>query len=143
MIKTRIAIVAVGVVLPYAARLPGALTSGPDWLWSYFGDGLGAVLFFGAFNAICWGAILAASYTYRNPHAVWFPAVLGFVFSAFMHVSLDLSADAQAAIALALIPILSLPLVFVGWLVGRWFDRRKVVGGPDAGGATRRCSGRG
>ena len=128
MIKTRVAIVVVGVLLPYAARLPGVLTRGPEWLWSYFGEGLGAVLFFGAFNAICWGAILAASYTYSNPHAVWFPAILGFVFPAFMHVSLDLSSDAQAAIALLLIPMLSLPLVFVGWIVGKWFDRRALRG---------------
>jgi len=128
MIKTRVAIVVVGVLLPYAARLPGVLTRGPEWLWSYFGEGLGAVLLFGAFNAICWGAILAASYTYSNPHAVWFPAIPGFVFLAFMHVSLDLSADAQAAIALLLIPMFSLPLVFVGWMAGKWFDRRKVMG---------------
>ena len=128
MIKTRIAIVIVGVVLPYAARLPGMLTNGPEWLWSYFGDGLGAAFFFGGLNAICWGAIFAASYAYRNPHAVWFPATLGFAFPAFMHASIDLTADAQAAIALVLIPLFSLPLVFVGWLLGKWFDRRTAAG---------------
>lgn len=128
MIKTRWVIVMVGVLLPYAARLPGVLTNGPDWLWSYFGDGLGAVLLLGAFNAICWGAILVASNSYSNPHAAWFPALAGFAFPAFMHATLDLSSDPQAAIALVLIPLFSLPLVWVGWLAGRWFDHRTKVG---------------
>lgn len=135
MTKARLAIAIFGIVLPYVSRLPGVFIRGPDWLWSYFGDGMGLTLLLGGFNAISWGAILAASYTYRNPHAAWFPAVLGFAFPAFAHAFLDLSSDAQAAIALVLIPILSLPLVFAGWLAGRWFDRRDEVMGPGAGDA--------
>jgi hypothetical protein len=122
MNSARVAVVAVGILLPYAARLPGTLTRGPDWLWSYFGGGLGATLFFAGLNAICWGSVLAASFSYRNPRSVWFPAVLGFSLPFYLHASVDLSSDPQAAIALVLIPLLSLPLIFVGWLVGRWFD---------------------
>lgn len=127
MLRSRIAVVVVGIVLPYTARLPGVLTNGPDWLWSYLSGGVRGVVVFGGFNAICWGAILAASYTYRHPQAVWFPALLGFALPAFMHASLNLASDAQAAIALVLIPVFALPLVFVGWLMGRWFDRRAAA----------------
>jgi hypothetical protein len=124
MIKSRIAIVAVGILLPYIARLPGVLSQGPQWLWSYFGGGILGALFFGLFNAIAWGAVLAASYSYRNPHAAWFPAVPAFVFLAANHAVLDLASDAQAALGLLFIPVYSLPLVFVGWFAGKWFDRR-------------------
>lgn len=128
MIKSRIAIVVVGILLPYVARLPGVFTHGPDWLWSYLGHGVAAALFFGLFNAIAWGAVLKASYSYRNPHAVWFAAVPAFVFLAANHAFLDLSADPQAALGLLFIPLYSLPLVWVGWLAGKWFDQRTAPG---------------
>lgn len=124
MNSARALVVVVGVLLPYAARLPGLLTRGPDWLWSYFVSGVGATLFFGGLNAITWGSVLAASFSYRNPRAVWFPAVMGFSLPAYLHASVDLSSDPQAAIALVLIPLLSLPPIFIGWLVGRWYDRK-------------------
>jgi hypothetical protein len=128
MIKSRIAIVVIGILLPYLARLPGAVSRGPDWLWSYLGNGLVAALFFGLFNAIAWGAVLKASYSYRNPHSVWFAAVPAFVFLAANHAKLDLSSDAQAALGLLFIPIYSLPLIFFGWLAGKWFDQRTAPG---------------
>jgi hypothetical protein len=127
--RTRVLIVTVGVLLPYAARIPGMIGKGLPWFTSYLGSGPGAVLFFAAFNAICWGSILAATFTYRDPRSAWFPAVLGFALPALAHVTLDLASDPQAAIALVFIPIYALPLVLVGWLLGLWFDR-KVFGTP-------------
>lgn len=126
MIRARALVITTGVALPYLARLPGVLTRGPDWLWSYFSGGIGALLFFGGLNAICWGTVLAASFSFRNPRAVWFPAVFGFSLPVYFHSSVDLSSDPQAAIALVQIPLLSLPLVFLGWLVGGWFDRKTI-----------------
>lgn len=125
--KSRIAIVVVGILLPYSARLPGVLTRGPDWLWSYLGNEFIAALFFGLFNAISWGAVLMATYSYCNPHAAWFPAVPAFVFLAANHAFLDLSSDPQAALGLLFIPIYSLPLVLVGWYAGKWFDRKTAM----------------
>lgn len=55
---------------------------------------------------------------------LWFLAVGGFAFPAFAHAFLDLASSSTAAIAIVFIPVLSLPLVVVGWLVGFWFDRR-------------------
>jgi hypothetical protein len=124
MRRARIAVVVFGVLLPFAARIPGVAWKGTDWLTSYFGTGLAAILLISAFNGICWGSILLCTFTYRNARAVWFPAVLGFGLPAIAHGCLDLSSDAQAAVALVFIPVFSLPLVLGGWLVGLWFDRR-------------------
>ena len=117
-------IVVIGIILPFVARIPGVLFQGSDWLTSYFGSGVFAILFLSAFNAICWGSILCSTFSYRSPKAVWFPAGFGFVFPAIAHGTLDLSSDAQAALGLIFIPIYALPLVLVGWLVGIWFDRK-------------------
>lgn len=46
--NARIIVVVVGVLLPYAARLP----RGAEWLHQYTDVGLGGWLFLGAFNAI-------------------------------------------------------------------------------------------
>ena len=123
MRNVRIVIVVIGILLPYLARLPGIPTHGAQWLVSYFGTGIGAVLFVGVFNAINWGAIAIATRSYDHPRSAWFPVVLGFALPVWAHSMLDLSSDAQAGIALVFIPIYSLPLVLAGWQLGRWFDR--------------------
>jgi hypothetical protein len=119
----RIAVVAFGILLPYLARIPGMLARGPDWLTSYFGSGLGAFVFFGAFNAINWGAILIGTLFFRTIPAVVVAALIGFGLPAYAHATLDLASDAQAAIGLIFIPIYSLPFVGVGWLLGFALDR--------------------
>lgn len=124
MKTARIWIVVVGIFLPYLVRLPGTFIRGADWFTSYLGDGIGAVLFFGAFNAINWGSMLGASFSYRHSSSVWFLAGCGFAFPAVAHAFLDLASSSTAAIALLFIPILSLPLVVIGWLAGFLFDRR-------------------
>jgi hypothetical protein len=124
MKTARLLVIVVGVLLPYLARIPGMAVNGVGWFTSYLGGGLAGVAFIGAFNAVCWVSILAATCTYRHARSVWFPAVLGFALPAIVHASVDLAADAQAAIVLVFIPLYSLPLVFIGWLIGRWYDRK-------------------
>ena len=126
----RVSIVLFGISLPYLARVPGSLTRGPDWLDSYLEMGVGGFVFFGSLNAFCWGAVLAFTLSYRHATTALFPAVLGFAFPACAHATLDLSSDAQAAIALIFIPIYSLPLVAAGGLIGlavEWVRRRRRV----------------
>jgi len=55
--------------------------------------------------------------------AVVVAAVVGFALPLYGHATLDLAADAQAGIALIFIPIYSLPLVGLGWLLGLGVDR--------------------
>lgn len=126
MRSARILVVLVGLVLPYAARVP----QGAQWLEQYTQSGLGAWLFLGAFNAIAWGALLAVSLMYTRPSSLLAPSLLGFGFLAWAHYSLDLAADAQAAIALVFIPIYALGPILVGAAIGFMLDRRATAQRP-------------
>ncbi|KRB05108.1 hypothetical protein [Lysobacter sp. Root690] len=119
MRKARLLVMLVGILLPYAARVP----RGIGWLQQYTDNGIGAWLFMGAFNAIAWGAIIAVSFLYKRPSSLWAPVLLGFGFLAFAHYSLDLAADAQAAIALVFIPLYALVPIAIGAIVGYFMDR--------------------
>ena len=128
MVTARIVVALIGIALPYLARIPGMFSRGPDWLTSYFGSGLGAFVYFGAFNAINWGAIVLGSLAFRSIPAVVVAAGVGFALPVYGHATLDLASDAQAAIGLIFIPIYSLPLVALGWLLGfgvDWALRRR------------------
>ena len=120
-------IILFGILSPYLARIPGMFIYGEHWLTSYFGSGLGALLFFGAFNAIVWGSILIAIQNYQHARSVWWPAVMGFALPLVAHAYIDLAADAQAAIALVIVPFYALPGIFIGGWIGRWYDRRLSV----------------
>lgn len=120
MQKLRIAVMVFGIFLPYLARVPRGLA----WLNDYTAGGLGGFLLIGVFNAIAWGSISALSFWYRQPTSLLFPAAFGFSYLAWAHFSLDLKADAQAAIALAFIPIYALLPMSVGALIGYVVDRR-------------------
>jgi len=121
MRKARWFVALAGVLLPYVVRLPGGL----DWLQQYTDVGPGGWLFLGAFNAIAWGAIVLASLFYRRPSSLLLPSVLGFGFLAYAHYSLDLSADAQAGVALVFIPIYALAPIAVGAVIGYVIDRAR------------------
>lgn len=120
MRMARIIVFLVGLLLPYAARLPG----GSEWLYQYTNVGLLGWLLFGAFNAIAWGSVLAVSLLYRRPASLLAPSLLGFGFLAWAHYSLDLASDAQAAIALFFMPVVALVPIFVGAVIGYYLDRR-------------------
>jgi hypothetical protein len=120
MRNARFIVVLVGVLLPYAARLP----RGIEWLRQYTDASPGGWLFFAAFNAIAWGAMLAISLMYRRPVSLLAPSLLGFGFLAWAHATVDLKADAQAAIALVFIPIYALVPIAIGGAMGYVVDRR-------------------
>ena len=116
----RVLVACVGITLPYIARLP----SGIDWLKQYTDSGAGGWLLLGAFNAVAWVAILSASFAYQRTVSLLAPAILGFGFLAWAHSTLDLRADAQAAIALVFIPIYALLPIAMGAAIGYAVDRR-------------------
>jgi hypothetical protein len=120
MRNTRIIVVVVGIILPYAVRLPRGIT----WFEQYIDGGFIGFLLIGAFNAVAWGAIVGITFLYRWPKSVIAPSLFGFGFLAWAHYSLDLAADAQAAIALAFIPIYALLPIAIGGLIGYVLDRR-------------------
>mgnify|MGYP003575664459 CR=1 FL=1 len=122
MIKVRVAIVIFGILLPYLVRIPG----GSDWLNQYAGAGMSGFLFFGAFNAIAWGAIFICTFLYKHKLSAIAPALFGFVPLAWVHSTYDLSSDAQAAIGLIFIPIYALVPIAIGGVIGYVIDRRII-----------------
>lgn len=120
MIATQILIVIVGIILPYAARLP----RGTEWVGQYTGTGLNGFLMLEAFNAIAWGSLLGLTFLIRRPIAMLAPCLLGFGFLAWTHATLDLAADAQAGIGIVLIPIYALAPIAIGGVIGLVLDRR-------------------
>lgn len=119
MLKIRIAIVVVGILLPYLVRIPG----GSSWLHQYTDVGIGGFLFFGIFNAIPWIAILSFTFLYKRKLSIIAPALFGFIPLAWVHSVYDLSADAQAAIGLVFIPIYALVPIAMGGIIGYLIDR--------------------
>jgi hypothetical protein len=123
MKTARILIILIGILLPFIARIPGVFIKGKSWFTCYFDGGIGGVAFIAGLQSLCWGSILLSSFTYRQPSALWFPAALGFAFVALAHAFLDLNSSSTAAIGLAAIPVMSLPIILIGWMLGLWFQR--------------------
>lgn len=119
MLRIRIAIVVVGIFLPYLVRIPG----GSNWLHQYTDAGISGFLFFGAFNAIAWGAILSFMFLYKRKLSIISPVLFGFIPLAWVHSVYDLSSDAQAAIGLIFIPIYALVPIAIGGIIGYVIDR--------------------
>ncbi|GLK89290.1 hypothetical protein [Pseudomonas turukhanskensis] len=120
MRRARLTVFFVGLLLPYAARLPGGVV----WLTAYTNAGVGGWLLLNAFNAIAWGSILAISFLYRRPAYLLAPSLPGFGYLAWAHYTLDLAADAQASLGIIFIPIHALLPILVGGGVGYVLDRR-------------------
>jgi len=114
MNAARFLIAIVGIVLPYAVRIP----QGWAWVEQYTSAGLGGALFIESLNAIAWGALIALSFVIRRPALLLIPCALGFGYLAWAHATLDLAADAQAAIAVVFIPFYALVPIAIGGVVG-------------------------
>jgi hypothetical protein len=125
MKRTKIIIAVSGILLPYLARVPGALIKGPVWITTFLNQGIGGFVFFGALNAVFWGSILLAVSTYHHPRSAWFPVILGFLPPAIGYATVDLTSSSRAALNLVFLPLYALPLVLVGWLAGLRFDVKR------------------
>jgi hypothetical protein len=121
--KIQLVVAGVGILVPYLSRIPGVFFKSSTWLTSFLSVGIGGTLFLQTFNAVCWGAIVCAIGTYKNARSVFFPILAGFPLLVFWYAYLDLASSSTAALALIFIPIETLPPIFVGWLIGKYFDR--------------------
>jgi hypothetical protein len=99
--KARIAIAVIGILLPYVVRIP----RGSEWVQQYTDMGIGGFLFFGAFNAVAWGSLLAYTFLIQRPVWLLIPGLFGFGFLGWAHSIVDLGSDAQASFALIFIPL--------------------------------------
>lgn len=119
MSQARFLVVVFGILVPYLARLPG----GSAWLAQYTDGGFLSWLLIGVLNAIARGCLVALSFNYERPVALLVPCTFGFGFLAWAHSTVDLSADAQAAVALVIIPIYALVPIRIGGALGYIVDR--------------------
>ncbi|MEN0106513.1 MAG: hypothetical protein AAGC84_08820 [Pseudomonas sp.] len=119
MHNARLAVLIIGVLLPYLARL----LKGIDGLLQYTSAGLGGLMLLCGFNAVAWGSVLAISFFYHRPLSLLAPALAGFAYIAWAHYQLDLAADAQSSIGIIFIPIYALLPIVVGGVVGYGLDR--------------------
>ena len=87
--------------------------------------GWGGWLFFTALNVASWIGLLLLSVFFRYPRSLVPAALLGFCALAFMHASLDLSADAQAAVALIFIPFIAALAIVLGIFL-EWQSRKNA-----------------
>ena len=117
--RIRWLLVALGVLLPYVAQLGNG-----QGLQVYLDSGWQGNLFALAMGAVLWLPLLGLTWLYRFPKFIWWPAALGLGFAFWAHVSIDLAADAQAGLAVVMIPVLSLVPLAVGALIGWWQDAR-------------------
>ena len=92
---------AVALLAPYLARLPGVVSHGLGWLYSYMPDPM-AVLFISAFNAIPGGALyLIGRLCKKTPLAFWGAVASSKGYALCAHGSMKLAASSKAAIGLA------------------------------------------
>lgn len=109
---------AIGLLVPFAARLPGVPARGWEWFTDYL-PGVGGILFLSAFNLIPAAALLGLGKASRRaPLAFWFALAGGLAFLLWAHGTVNLRASSTAAIALLFIPIYGAGAIVAGWAVG-------------------------
>ena len=123
--KARWIVLLVGVLLPYVVRLPRGL----GWLQQYTHVEFAGWVLLNVANAVAWGAILIASLLYQRPASLLASSLLGFGFLAYAHYGVDLTADAQAGLALLFIPIYALVPITIGAIIGYIADRISRING--------------
>jgi hypothetical protein len=109
---------AIGLFVPFLARLPGVPLRGWDWFTDYF-PGLNGTLFFCAFNLVPAAALFGLGKASRRaPLAFWFALATLVAFLLWTHGSFNLRSSSTAAIGLMFIPIYAVAAVVGGWVLG-------------------------
>jgi hypothetical protein len=103
-------LVLIGMPLPFAANIIGGIVNGfspGQYIFQHnsFVVNIGGILFLSGFNAIAIGVAFASFLMLENCHIIlrWLPTIAGYVLLTVLHFHLNLSSDAQAAIAVVFI----------------------------------------
>lgn len=109
---------AIGLLVPFVARLPGVPARGWEWFTDYL-PGISGILFFSAFNLIPAAVLLGlGKASKRAPLAFWFALAGALAFLLWAHGTVNLRSSSTAAIALLFIPIYGVGAIVAGWAVG-------------------------
>lgn len=108
-----------GLICPFAARIPGSLLYGIDFLLAYT-PSAAAVLFICVFNIIPFAVLaLVVKVKYdSNKPAVMGAGITVYGVDLLGHGALDLSSSSTAGIAIVFIPLWITLLIPVGYLMG-------------------------
>lgn len=118
MNRARAIIATIGILLPFCVRLLRG--SGP--LRRFIDDGISSLLFVVAVNIPFWFGLLALTSLYRRPGSLLLPCVLVFGFLGWVHWELSRDANRELAAGLIFLPVLAVPLLLVGGLLGYAVD---------------------
>jgi hypothetical protein len=114
MKKIRIAILVIGVLLPFL----GIAMIGDIGHVRIRGIVLAMIA-----QAILWFPLILSTFTYRHPMSCLFPTVFGYGFILYAYTMNMLYPDAQGGLVFLFGPIYALVLATVGWVLGLAFDR--------------------
>lgn len=121
----RISIVLIGLLLPYLIRAP----FGAEWLMQYTDTGIPGFLFISGLNLPTLGLLFGFSFVFRYRSTLIIPCLIAFGLQAIGHGELDLSSDAQASLALIILPLITfiptLISLLICWLVEYLVSRSK------------------
>jgi hypothetical protein len=123
-------VIAAAILMPYLARLPLTLTRGAGWLYQYT-PSVSAVVFFSAFNLLSLLPLVFAGILFITNRATWtfyIGAAVYLTAMFFFNFDYDLTADAQAAIALLVFPFIAAFFTFVGAAIAFVVERRLLPG---------------
>ena len=109
---------AIGLFVPFLARLPAIPLRGWDWLTDYL-PGPGGILFDLVFNLIPAVVLFGlGKASKRAALAYWFALAALVAFLLWAHGTMNLRSSSTAAIGLIFIPIIAVAAVVAGWGLG-------------------------
>lgn len=119
MNRARAFIATIGILLPFCVRL--LCGSGP--LRQYIDNGgITGVLFVTAVNIPFSFGLLALTSLYRRPSSLLLPCVLVFGVLGWVHWELSRDENRELAAGFIFLPVLAIPLLLVGGLLGDAVD---------------------
>ncbi|AMV22483.1 hypothetical protein [Planctomyces sp. SH-PL14] len=119
MNRARAFIATIGILLPFCVRL---LCGGGPLRQYIDNGGITGVLFVTAVNIPFWFGLLALTSIYRKPISLLLPCVLVFGFLGLVHFVMSHDESRELAMGFIFLPLLALPLLLVGGLLGYAVD---------------------
>jgi len=119
MNRARAIIATIGILLPFCV---GLLCGGGPLRQYIDNGGITGPLFVTAVNIPFWFGLLALTSLYRRPGSLLLPCVLVFGVLGWVHWELSRDENRELAMGFIFLPVLAVPLLLVGGLLGYAVD---------------------